>query len=396
MTSKDVKNIIGHSLTGQLVLLLLVGALGFFIYYFSPYLFPGLYDDSVPSSIPDTPTSINNEASPSQTISQSPSPPGTSSPDVENALELPEEISEVTLSEEIVTVKYTWIYGNSDWAWKLDIPRSVYETYRSIPRSPTMDYSVYITHPYDDEYINILSTKIKQAAESEGYDEFQTVEFATAFVQNLEYTNDSVTSAYDEYPRYPIETLYNKGGDCEDTSILLASILRSMGYSVVLIELSDHCAVGVLGGDSLHGTYWEYGGGKYYYIETTNSGWGIGELPDVYKDASAYIFPMIPTPVISHEWYMENKRYYGELNVTITNLGSAIACNTYVYAGFDTGNDQIWDAQKSSAIDLEPGMESTTTLIIQPPPSGHRTRLIVQIVSGDYCVSQSYSQWFDS
>ena len=124
LTSKDVKNIIGHSLTGQLVLLLLVGALGFFIYYFSPYLFPGLYDDSVPSSIPDTPTSINNEASPSQTISQSPSPPGTSSPDVENALELPEEISEVTLSEEIVTVKYTWIYGNSDWAWKLDIPLS--------------------------------------------------------------------------------------------------------------------------------------------------------------------------------------------------------------------------------------------------------------------------------
>ena len=377
-------------------MLLLVGALGFFIYYFSSYLFPGLYDDSAPSSIPDTSVSINDETSPSLPSSQSSSPPGTLSPDVENALELPEEIREVTLSEEIVTVKYTWVYGNSDWAWKLDIPGSVYETYRSIPRSPTMDYSVYITHPYDDEYINILSTKIKQAAESEGYDEFQTVEFAAAFVQNLEYTNDSVTSAYDEYPRYPIETLYNKGGDCEDTSILLASILRSMGYNVVLIELSDHCAVGVLGGDTLHGTYWEYDGGKYFYIETTNSGWGIGEVPDVYRSESAYIFPMVPTPVIVHEWYVENKTYYGELNVTITNLGSATACNTYVYAGYDAGNGQIWDAQKSSTVDLEPGMESTTTLIIQPPSSGNHTRLIVQIVTGDYCVSQSYSQWFDS
>lgn len=397
MTSKDVKKIKGQSLIGQLVLLLLVGALSFFLYYFSPYLFPGLNDDcSISSSIQDSPASGNNEKSPPGTISLSPASIESSSPEVEKTLELPEEISEVTLPEEIVTVKYTWVYGNSDWAWELDIPQSVYETYRSIPRSPTMDYSVYITHPFDDEYINILSTNIKKAAESKSYDEFQTVEFATAFVQNLEYTNDSVTSAYDEYPRYPIETLFNKGGDCEDTSILLASILRSMGYSVVLIELSNHCAVGVLGGNTLHGTYWEYDGGKYFFIETTNSGWGIGEVPDVYRNASAYVFPMIRTPVISHKWYMENKTYYGELNVTITNLGSATACDTYVYAGFDAGSDQIWDAQKSSTIDLEPSMESTTTLIIQPPPPGNRTRLIVQIVTGDHCVSESYSQWFDS
>ena len=155
MTSKDVKKIKGHTLIGQLVLLLLVGALGFFIYYFSPYLFPGLYDgDSVSSSAPDTFTSSIDETSPSETISPSLSSPEPSSPAVQKTLELPEEISESTLPEEIVSVKYTWVYDNSDWAWELDIPRSVYEIYRSIPRSPTMDYSVYITHPYDDEYIN--------------------------------------------------------------------------------------------------------------------------------------------------------------------------------------------------------------------------------------------------
>lgn len=309
---------------------------------------------------------------------------------------MPEEISESPLPDEIVTIKYSWNYSNSDWAWELDIPRSVYEMYKSIPRSPTMDYSVYITHPYDDEYIDTLSNKIEQAAESKGYDEFQRVEFATAFVQNLEYTNDSETSSYDEYPRYPIETLFNKGGDCEDTSILLASILRSMGYSVVLIELSNHCAVGVLGGDTLQGTYWEYDGGKYYYIETTNSGWGIGELPDVYRNASAYVFPMVPTPVITHEWSAVNHEYYAELTVTVTNLGSATAYDVYVYTGFDAGDDQIWGAEKSSTIDLEPGMESATTLIIQQPSPGNHTRLIVQVVMGEYCVSESYSQWFDS
>ncbi|MBN2073995.1 MAG: hypothetical protein JW762_00455 [Dehalococcoidales bacterium] len=392
MTSKDIKKSKGHSVIGQLVILLLVGALGFFIYYLSPYLFPGLYDDdSISLSMPDTSPSVINETSPSETTSSE-----LSSPAVHQTLELPEEISELPLSEEIVTTTYTWVYGNSDWTWELDIPRSIYELYRSIPRSPTMDYSVYITHPYDDEYIDSLSTKIKQAAELKGYDEFQTVEFATAFVQNLEYTNDSVTSTYDEYPRYPIETLFNKGGDCEDTSILLASILRSLEYGVVLIELSDYCAVGVLGGDTLHATYWEYDGEKYFYIEITNSGWGIGELPNVYRNVSAFIFPMIPTPVITHEWSAENKVYFTELIVTITNLGSATADGIYVYTGFDAGNNQIWNAQKSNAIDLEPGVESSTTLIIQPPPAGNHTRLIVQVVMGDYCVSESYSQWFDS
>ncbi|UCC16234.1 MAG: hypothetical protein JSU58_07620 [Dehalococcoidales bacterium] len=397
MTSKDVKKNKGPSFIGQLVLLLLVGALGFIIYHFSPYLFPGLYDDdAISSSTTGTPTSSIDETSPSESSSPSPSSPAPSSPAVENTLDLSEEISEFTSPEEIVTVNYTWVYGNSDWAWELDIPRSVYEMYRSIPRSPTMNYSVYITHPFDDEYINTLSKNIEQAADSKGYDEFQTVEFATAFVQNLDYTDDSVTSAYDEYPRYPIETLFNKGGDCEDTSILLASILDSMGYGVVLIELADHCAVGVLGGDTIQGSYWEYDGDKYYYIETTNSGWGIGQLPDVYRNASAYVFPMVPTPVITHEWSAVNQEFYTELTVTVTNLGSATAYDVYVYTGFDAGNDQIWGAQQSNTIDLEPGMESATTLIIQPPPPGNHTRLIVQIVMGEYCVSESYSQWFDS
>ena len=392
MTSKDIRKIKGHSVIIQLVLLLLIGVLGFFIYYFSPYLFPGLHNhDSESSSTQDASISSINE-----TLSSPLSSHAVSYPAVQQTLELSEGISEIAFPEETVTIQYEWVYGNSDWAWELGIPRSVYELYKSIPRSPTMDYSVYITHPYDDEYINTLANKFQQAADSKGYDKFQTVEFAAAFVQNLEYTYDSVTSPYDEYPRYPIETLFSKGGDCEDTSILLASILRSMGYGVVLIELSNHCAVGVLGEDTFRGTYWEYDGEKYYYIETTNSGWGIGELPDVYRNASAYIFPMVPTPVISHEWYMANKIYYGELTVTIANLGSAAAHDIYVYAGFDAGNDQIWDAQKSGTINLEPGMESTTALTIYPPPSGNRTRLIVQVVMGEYCVSESFSQWFDS
>lgn len=48
-------------------------------------------------------------------------------------------------------------------------------------------------------------------------------------------------------------------------------------------------AAGIYGADDLPGYYWEYDGRKYYYIETTGVGWGIGDLPDEYKDDSAYV-----------------------------------------------------------------------------------------------------------
>jgi hypothetical protein len=96
--------------------------------------------------------------------------------------------------------------------------------------------------------VDSLAAKLKEAASQEGYSEFETIEFAASFVQSLDYVTDEVSTGYDEYPRYPLETLIDNGGDCEDTSILLASIIDKMGYGVVLIILPNHAGVGVKGG----------------------------------------------------------------------------------------------------------------------------------------------------
>ena len=87
----------------------------------------------------------------------------------------------------------------------MKIPLSLCEYYQKLPRAPTRNYSVYVTHPLDDLYLEQLVEKIKKTAQQEGYTEHQTVEFAAAFIQSLPYTVDSVTTPYDEYPRYPIE-----------------------------------------------------------------------------------------------------------------------------------------------------------------------------------------------
>lgn len=121
------------------------------------------------------------------------------------------------------------------------------------------------------------------------------VNFILAFVQSLPYTVDNVTTGYDEFRRYAIETLIEGGGDCEDTTILACAILSGLGYKLVLIHTPGHIAFGVPGDFS--GAYFSYNNDKYYYCETTGTGWTAGELPNGIG-RQAEITPITPTPVV--------------------------------------------------------------------------------------------------
>lgn len=119
----------------------------------------------------------------------------------------------------------------------------------------------------------------------------EKVEFVIDFVQRLPYVPDDVSTEYDDYTKFMIETVTELGGDCEDTAILLASVLQSepFGYDMILIQPPGHMAAGIYGTD-LPGAYWTYGGRDYYYIETTGEGWGVGDIPDEYSDDEAYLY----------------------------------------------------------------------------------------------------------
>ena len=116
------------------------------------------------------------------------------------------------------------------------------------------------------------------------------VSFVLAFIQSLPYTSDSVTSGHDEYPRFPLETLVDNGGDCEDTAILFATLTLIMGYGTVYINPPEHYAVGILGEEGLPGYYFTYKDKRYYYCETTGDGWAIGDIPSEYQDVKATIY----------------------------------------------------------------------------------------------------------
>jgi len=304
-------------------------------------------------------------------------------------------------SANVISKNFTWKYGFNEWTWSMQIPEVIYDYYKALPRPLTANYSVYVTHPLHEKYLAQLAGELQKIGKQKGYTDFETVSLTAAFVQSLDYKFDNVTEGYDEYPRFPIETLLDQGGDCEDTAILTASLIRSLGYGVVLIvfpsspNISGHCAVGVAGGTGMTGTYFERDGKKYYYLETTSEGWEIGEIPKEYSDRSAKLYPMVPVPILTHDWKVEVNGSNAQINVTVDNLGSAAAKDVHVIVGFDAGNNQVWGRQLSPNFDLGVNESEIATLNLLPPLGKH-TRIVIQIVYDGYAVDESYSKWFDT
>ena len=121
---------------------------------------------------------------------------------------------------------------------------------------------------------------VKQVAEhilsvTEGYSDDMRIAAALSFVQSvIRYTSDEELYGCTEFWASPSETLHFRRGDCEDTSVLLMSILGAMGYDSVLLDYDGHEAVGALRGDC--------NSSDYLFCETAydtvmSPGWG--EIP---------------------------------------------------------------------------------------------------------------------
>lgn len=193
-----------------------------------------------------------------------------------------------------VTQGYQWLYGQQPWQWELPIPLSLYVEYLERPRPKSPSYYVEMAKdPEDDPYIDQLIEQINDAALAGGSTEIEKLNFVISFVQSLPYTVDIETTPFDEYPRYPIETLFDRGGDCEDTSLLVAAILDRMGYDVAILLLRNafHMAVGIALPDG-SGSYYQQNGKRYFYLETTGEGWQIGEFPPDITDSRGQVYPL--------------------------------------------------------------------------------------------------------
>lgn len=180
-----------------------------------------------------------------------------------------------------LTREYSWSYKGQQYSTTLDIALSDFVKYRtdSIVRSQvTNDNGKHDRSlvTYDDKYVKELASAISTKAA--GMNSADRIGMVLAFTQYIEYCYDEISMGEDEYWKYPVETLVDMNGDCEDTSILFCAIAKQLGYDTCMILYPGHMAAGVnLTG--LSGYYYTFETKHYYYCETTATGWDIGDDP---------------------------------------------------------------------------------------------------------------------
>ena len=201
----------------------------------------------------------------------------------------------------IEELEFKWrCEGGSDYLTVvLDMDVDMYEYYASLDRFlvPLDGHmSFYNNDENNRELLKSIAEQIKSQCDEYGFDESQYLLETINFVQSIPYKLDSESKGVEDYSKYPIETLYERNGDCEDSSILLAGIVRELGYDVIYIwYLDGHMAVGIKC-DGYDGLNFEYEGEDYYYIETTGTGWNIGEEPQGDGYTFKYVFPLTEDP----------------------------------------------------------------------------------------------------
>ncbi len=191
-----------------------------------------------------------------------------------------------------VSFKWGSYSRNSTWTWDYPAWNEMYEHYSSLDRYyQPADYHYYINDAWNASICKSLATSIVNTAKASGYSDREALFELVAFVQSIpyQYDKDSKAQAAD-YPKYPIETLMEGAGDCEDSSILLATMLKELGYGVAIIYYPGHIMVGIAGADNEVGTHFTVDGVKYFVMETTVYGWKWGQLSNKYEGESAYVY----------------------------------------------------------------------------------------------------------
>jgi hypothetical protein len=196
---------------------------------------------------------------------------------------------------------FTWTYNKAKYTVTLGIDYDDYlyakGKYKVNQRCQSNDHlrdKTFVTLSYNDEtmapYMEELVDKMIAALKERhsNISESTLLNYILAFTQYIEYQSDEEYMGTEEYWKFPLETLFEEGGDCEDTSILFCAIAHqcreklNMSYRTAMLLLPGHMAGAVM----LEGkTAWSY-------AETTSTSFNLGDIPQSMKK------------------YVNNSRYY--------------------------------------------------------------------------------------
>lgn len=146
-------------------------------------------------------------------------------------------------------------------------------------------YRAFVDEPHQEPLYEDMLAGLRGLRDSLGLDEDRYAELIVTLVQSLEYRTDPV---YLE-PKFPVETVGDADGDCDDKTLLAAALLAREGYDVAILLFSDeqHVSLGIRSDGNT------YGDSGYALVETTTPilfGW----VPDSLNgDISLESEPMV-------------------------------------------------------------------------------------------------------
>ncbi|MCH1616805.1 MAG: transglutaminase-like domain-containing protein [Candidatus Poseidonia sp.] len=141
--------------------------------------------------------------------------------------------------------EYSWRFGGVMQSIQIDTTYADYLMYRNMNHA--IDWSnAYSNQDIIPQYasfatpndatVNATANQLRSDAIAQGYtSDIDILRYVYAFVGQIQYAYDIDTTNYSEYPKYPLEMLYDQSGDCEDSSALFISLVESLGYDAALM-----------------------------------------------------------------------------------------------------------------------------------------------------------------
>lgn len=169
-------------------------------------------------------------------------------------------------------------------SFEICLSQQRYQAARSQPRLPIREWADYVLA--DMPELDDLTARFAHILRDKDWSTLDRCGVVLSFTQAcIRYVADRESTGSEDWPRYPIETLMDEAGDCEDDAILACAVLKRLGFEVVLLIFPAHCALGVAGAQGLPGHFVHDQASRldYFYGETTSEGWRLGELPEMLR-----------------------------------------------------------------------------------------------------------------
>jgi hypothetical protein len=206
---------------------------------------------------------------------------------------------------------YDWTFDNANYAWHVEVPSALLEWDRQMHNAVVSYYAnhngyaqeamavsmpanvmdlvknysssasdngvAWVDEQQNYTFIGSLADALDTLAKKEHFTDEQKIEFLQSFV------GGAIPYVAKASYQLPAQTLVD-GGNCDAKSVLLAAILKRLGYKVALLEYrdQDHMAIGVSASLTGFHDYAPVSFSKddlsYYFLETTEPDWKLGQL----------------------------------------------------------------------------------------------------------------------